>query len=132
MDDNLPADSALAPPLQWTGEMTHYVARITYIEGAILAACFVLLTVALARGASKRSLLLLLGFGLLPAKDVVLHATLRFNIQALWPATLANVWSAIGWLCVAAYCAMLAWRPQASGPCAAEADGATPRRAEEY
>ncbi|MBI2825767.1 MAG: hypothetical protein HYX69_13865 [Planctomycetia bacterium] len=90
----------------------HYVSRVTYVEEAIILLCLFLVAIALYRNRGGRAaLLLLLGFALMPARDVVVQLSFWLDEQR-WPTPsatyVANVVSFIGWLCIAGYCLALA------------------------
>ena len=103
----------------------HSVSRVTFLEEAIILICIVLLAVALIRHGPKRLHLLLWGFVLMPARDIVFHVaySLGHPPSGMWAAYIAPAVSAVGWLLILGFCLTLVWKPsrltgseQADGP----------------
>ncbi len=89
------------------------VSRITLLEEAIILICIGLLAAALIRHGPKRLHLLLWGFVLMPARDVVFHVsfTLGHRPNAMWAVNIATGVSLVGWLLILGYCLTLVLRP---------------------
>jgi hypothetical protein len=89
------------------------VSRITLLEEAIILICIGLLAAALIRHGPKRLHLLLWGFVLMPARDVVFHVSFTFghHPNRMWAADIASGVSLVGWLLILGYCLTLVWKP---------------------
>lgn len=89
------------------------VSRITLLEEAIIFICIALLAVALVRYGPKRLHLLLWGFVLMPARDVLFHVSFSFGYHPdrMWAVNIATGVGLVGWLLILGYCLTLALRP---------------------
>ncbi len=124
MNNLLPSDAPMQH-LATTVTSTSSVSRITLLEEAIILICIGLLAAALIRHGPKRIHLLLWGFVLMPARDVVFHVSfaLGHHPNRMWAVNIATGVSTVGWLLILGYCLTLAWKPlrltgteQADGP----------------
>ena len=118
--NHLPMSGTLQVPT--TVVTTSYVSRVTLLEEAIILICIVLLVTALLRRGPRRIHLLLWGFILIPARDVVFHASITLGLArgGMGAANTASFVSLAGWLLVAGYCLALLWTPSADSATAAE------------
>jgi hypothetical protein len=98
--------------------VTHSVSRVTLVEEAIILVCITLLAIAVLRRGHSRLYMLLLGFALMPARDLLFWMTIEFGYHpsGMGPAYAATLVSIVGWLLIAGYCATLALtRPSSNG-----------------